>query len=253
MRDSTGAVTRVVWIASARHLLRHPAQLALALIGLALGVATITAVDIAIASSARAFGLSLDAVNGAATHVITGGPGGVDERLFAELAATTHCALAPIVEGYVTVNDETLDLVGIDPLAAVSFDAQRLQPQSAGVDDAAQLERWIEEPGTVATTAATAQRLGIVVEGAFSLDIGGRSVPARLIETLPGEQAGRESLLVTDIAQAQEWLALIVRLSRIDVRAPAGSAMWRSHTCARICPRECASMRHRRARARVST
>jgi putative ABC transport system permease protein len=224
MRDPASAVTRVVWIASARHLLRHPAQLALALLGLALGVATITAVDIAIASSARAFGLSLEAVNGAATHVITGGPGGVDERLFAELAATTPYALAPIIEGYVTVNDETLELVGIDPLAAVSFDAQRLQSQSSGVDDAAQLERWIDEPGTVATTAATAQRLGIAVDGAFSLDIGGRSVRARLIETLPGEQAGRESLLVTDIAQAQEWLGLIGRLSRIDVRAPAGSA-----------------------------
>src|SRR5256886_9166093 len=66
--------------ASVRHLLRHPAQLALALIGLTLGVGTIVAVDVATASSQRAFELSLQAVNGAATHQITGGPRGVDER-----------------------------------------------------------------------------------------------------------------------------------------------------------------------------
>ena len=65
--------------ASVRHLLRHPAQLALALVGLALGVGTIVAVDIATASARRAFELSLGAVNGAATHQIVGGPGGIDE------------------------------------------------------------------------------------------------------------------------------------------------------------------------------
>ena len=45
---------RTLWAASARHLLHHPAQLALALLGLALGVATIVAVDIATASSGKA-------------------------------------------------------------------------------------------------------------------------------------------------------------------------------------------------------
>ena len=64
--------------ASTRHLLRHPLQLALAVGGLALGVATVTAVDLATASARRAFGLSLDAVQGAATHEISGGPAGVD-------------------------------------------------------------------------------------------------------------------------------------------------------------------------------
>src|SRR2546423_13249676 len=67
--------------ASLRHLLRHPAQLALALIGLTLGVGTIVAVDVATASSQRALELSLQAGNGAAPPHITGGPRGVDETL----------------------------------------------------------------------------------------------------------------------------------------------------------------------------
>jgi putative ABC transport system permease protein len=108
-----------LWAASFRHLLRHPAQLALALVGLSLGVATIIAVDIATASSRRAFELSMEAVNGAATHQIIGGPQGIDERLYADLrtrdlqVGQLQPAFAPIVEGYVTVGDRTMQLVGM--------------------------------------------------------------------------------------------------------------------------------------------
>jgi putative ABC transport system permease protein len=42
---------RTLRAATLRHLSRHPAQLALALVGLALGVGTIVAVDIATASA----------------------------------------------------------------------------------------------------------------------------------------------------------------------------------------------------------
>ncbi len=73
-----------LWAASLRHFLRQPAQLALALVALAAGVATIVAVNIATASSRRAFELSMRAVNGPATQVITGGPQGLDEALYVQ-------------------------------------------------------------------------------------------------------------------------------------------------------------------------
>ena len=76
---------RTLQAASVRHLLRHPAQLALALAGLTLGVGTIVAVDIAAASARRAFELSVSAVNGAATHQLSGGPDGIDEALYVRL------------------------------------------------------------------------------------------------------------------------------------------------------------------------
>ena len=76
---------RTLRAASVRHLLRHPAQLTLALVGLALGVGTIVAVDIATASARRAFELSLQAVNGAATQQIVAGPRGIDERSYVQL------------------------------------------------------------------------------------------------------------------------------------------------------------------------
>src|SRR3984885_2245153 len=107
----------LLWSASLRHLLRHPAQLILALVGLSVGVGTIIAVDIATASAGRAFQLSVQAVNGAASHFIAAGPEGVDEQLYVRLRTTPDLpvGLAPVVEGYVTVGDRTLQLVGIDP------------------------------------------------------------------------------------------------------------------------------------------
>ena len=87
--------------------MRHPAQLALALLGLTLGVGTIVAVDIATASADRAFELSLGAVNGAATHQMSGGPQGIDEALYVKLRTQPlvpglpQPALAPLVSGYV--------------------------------------------------------------------------------------------------------------------------------------------------------
>src|SRR6185312_6147060 len=123
-----------LWAASFRHLVRHPAQLLLALVGLSLGVATIIAVDIATASSRRAFELSMDAVNGTATHQIVGGPQGIDERVYVDLRTrellpgVMQPVLAPVVEGYVLIGTQgvftrDMQLVGVDPLAGSELGA----------------------------------------------------------------------------------------------------------------------------------
>lgn len=241
---------RTLWAASARHLLRHPAQLALALLGLALGVATIIAVDIAVASSGRAFELSMEAVNGATTHEITGGPGGIDEQVYVRLRRSAGPALlAPVVQGYVDVGGQTMQLIGIDPLVDsavrgettnldnVRVDADSAPPAAskrasnppaseapAAADTLTIATRWFTEPGTAVMPAATAARLGIGHDQPFRLHVGGREHTARLVGTLPDTQPGYETLLFADIAQAQEWLGLIGRISRIDVRIPAGAS-----------------------------
>jgi hypothetical protein len=67
----------VTYRASFSYLLRHPWQLALALLGISVGVAVIVAVDLANASARKAFLLSMDTITGEATHQIIGGPRGV--------------------------------------------------------------------------------------------------------------------------------------------------------------------------------
>jgi len=228
--------------ASLRHLLRHPAQLALALTGLTLGVGTIVAVDVATASSQRAFELSLQAVNGAATHQITGGPRGIDELLYAQLrthaAAGAPLRFAPLVTGYVTVGERTMQLVGVDPFAAAQLAgegrvAAAPDPASDGVDG---LRRWFTEPGAVVMSAATAQQLGLAVNSRFDVTVGGVRQRATLIGRIDDADvgAGFDAALLTDLAQAQEWLGAVGHLSRVDVRvaggAPGAALAWlRAH------------------------
>jgi putative ABC transport system permease protein len=227
--------------ASLRHLWRHPAQLALALVGLALGVGTIVAVDVATASAQRAFELSLQAVNGAATHQITGGPSGIDERLYVRLrtgplAGRARLELAPVVVGYVAVGERLMQLIGIDPPASAALGDAHADDradaggddhrgaQSPGLEDAAQARRWFTESGAIVMSAATRRELAVAPGGAFTLTIDGVPRTARVIATIEDAGPGLDGVLLTDIAQAQEWLGMHGRLSRIDLRIPAGAS-----------------------------
>lgn len=232
----------ILWAASLRHFRRHPAQLALALIALAAGVATIVAVSIATASSRRAFELSMRAVNGPATQVITGGPRGLDEEFYVRLitgappSGNPQPVFAPVVTGYVTARGQVMQLVGVDPFAAAALGEPQgdenpspervpgvLPPLLAG--GAAFAPRsWFLDRGSVVMDAATARQLGLRAGEPLTVDVGGAGQPATLISVLRNPRPGYATLMLTDIAQAQEWLGMTGRLTRIDVRMPGGPA-----------------------------
>jgi putative ABC transport system permease protein len=216
----------MLWSASFRHLLHHPLQLLLALVGLALGVATIVAVDVATGSAARAFELSLAAVAGPSTHELDGGPAGIDETLYLQLARTLHYVRAnPVVEGYVTVQDESLQLLGVDPLAAAGFGGSGAAAAggAAGLDSAASMARWLAGDGAVLLCADTAAALQLKSAARFDVDVGGHALPGYLLAVMPG-CPGLQSVMLTDIASAQSWLGLAGRLTRIELRVPPGAA-----------------------------
>ena len=221
-----------LWAASLRHFLRHPAQLALALVALAAGVATIVAVDIATASSRRAFELSMRAVNGPATQVITGGPQGLDESLYVRLFTRAHLSssaqpvYAPVVAGYITVRGRVMQLIGVDPFANAALEGpqQAATAGAVGGTTLAQLRSWLLEPGAIVLAADTARQLRLRVGEHLTVDVGGVRQRATLIDLVRQDTPGDATLMLTDIAQAQEWLGMTGRLTRIDVRMPPGAA-----------------------------
>src|SRR5215210_3627997 len=86
---------------SLRHLIRHPWQVGLAILGVALGVAVVVSIDLANASAWRAFELSTETIAGRATHQIVGGPSGLDDAIYRLVRVDLGLrASAPIVEGY---------------------------------------------------------------------------------------------------------------------------------------------------------
>lgn len=210
--------------ATTRYLRRHPAQLALVILGVALGVAVVVAVDLANAAAARAFALSSEAVAGRATHQIVGGPAGVDDAVYVRLRRAGITDAAPLVEAYGRARgpagDETLQLLGVDPLAEAHFRAQ-LEGLDARV-----LRRLLTEPDTVLLADITARRLGLHPGDRLELRLAGRTHSLTLLALLPSRDAARgvrDGMLIADIATAQELANQVGRVSWIDVVIPEGA------------------------------
>ncbi len=229
-------MSRVLWRASLRYLLRHPWQMGLSFVGVALGVAVVVAIDLANASAQRAFLLSTDSVVGRATHQIVGGSRGIPEDIFRAVRIEAGVRLAaPVVEGDVAAPDypgRTFRVLGVDPFAEAPF-----RPYLAGLNSRGQtaLVSFLTRPATAIMSYGTGRELGLGLAGdpatqgrADQLTVRAGGVRQRLsiIALLePADALSRralDSLLVTDIATAQELLSLTGRLSRIDLIMPAG-------------------------------
>ena len=210
--------------ASRNFLWRHPWQLALAIVGIALGVAVVISIDLAMESSLNAFDQAGKAFSGVATHRIVAGDGGLDEKLYRRLRVDEGIQkLSPVVNGYVFVSkqaDAGFNLIGIDPFIEKSFQSiwQTRQNKNTTAD---WLTRLITEPNTALISEQTASRLGLNIEDDLTIDTDHGERRLKIIGLLSPNNAVSEQvlsrLIVTDIATAQEVLEMFGRLSSIEV------------------------------------
>jgi putative ABC transport system permease protein len=217
----------ILWRAGFRHLMRHPWQTLLAILGVALGVAVVTAVDLANESAHRAFRIAAETIAGRATHQIIGGPTGLPEELYPRLrldAGLRNCA--PVVSGVVESTGTpgtSLRLIGIDPFAEAPF-----RTFSSDLPHSDELRLLLTRPATGLLSRETAARLGVPEGGRLPLTATGTRKVLTVVGILEAPEAvtrqGLDSLLVTDIATAQELLGREGRLSRIDLIVPEGPA-----------------------------
>ncbi len=222
--------------ASWNYFRRHPWQLAPALAGIAIGVAVMLATDLAVDSSRRAFLLSMDAVNGEATHQVVGGPAGVDENLYTALRVDRKSVdLAPVVEEYVDAGDVTLQLLGVDPLAEAGFRDYTAPDSVLGGFEL--LRRLLTDPGAVLLAERTAAELGLSPGDTFTVVANGREVRATLAGFAGGAGERRlDNLLIADVSTAQEWLGRQGWLTRIDVRLPPDDEAAAARLAAKLPP-----------------
>ncbi|HZG66173.1 MAG TPA: FtsX-like permease family protein [Herpetosiphonaceae bacterium] len=217
---------------SLRYLLRHPWQLGLSILGVALGVAVVVAIDLANSSASRAFAVSTETVTGRATHQVIGGATGLDETLYPRLAAPGLRAKAPLVEGYVAVPETAggaggppLRVLGVDPFAEAPFRA--FLGGSSGSSNNGRFEILLSKPGTVILAESTARTVGVEAGATFDVLVSGRSERLEVAGVItPTDEASRralDGLLLCDIATAQELLGQTGKLSRIDLIADEGA------------------------------
>jgi putative ABC transport system permease protein len=214
---------------SIRYLLRHPWQIGLSMLGVALGVAVVVAIDLANTSARRAFALSTETVTGRTTHQIIGGPQqGLDEMVYRDLVLHPSAPqAAPIVEGYVSPTDEALGpllVFGVDPFAESGF-RSFLSSQNAIQGDLLPL---LVEPGTGLVSEQTANRAQKSIGETLEMVANGQRRSIKIVGLLnPTDEASRRALdgmIIADIATAQEWLGQVGRLSRIDLILPDDTA-----------------------------
>ncbi len=232
-------MNRTLYNVGWRYQLCHPWQTFLMILGIALGVAVMVAIDLANSAASRAFDLSTDAVAGRATHQVIGGPAGLDEAVYTQLRAAGVRDVAPVVTDYVTspqLGDRPLQLLGVDPFAEAPFRSY-LAGATAGAQGSSyggaapgtpvgldQLVAFLTRPGALLISEGLAAEYGLAVGDAVSLDASGRASTGVIVGLLRPEDGltrrALDGMILADIASAQEALGMVGRLSHVDVILP---------------------------------
>lgn len=217
---------RLLTRASFRYHTKHPAQLALSVVGVALGVAVVVAIDLAVQSSREAFRVSAETVAGRATHTVVGGVGGLDDGLLARLRVDLGVReAAPVVEGVASspaLPGMALRILGVDPFSEGPF-RPFVVGGSAGLD----VSRFMTTRGGAVLSAPTASEAGVALGDTLLILVDGRERRLPIVGLLePADRLARvglRDLVLLDVSSAQSILDRPGSLSRIDLRLPAGA------------------------------
>ena len=197
---------KIIFLSWFREILRRPTLTILSIVGVALGIATVVAVDIANESAKRSFLAANETISGSTTHRFTGR---ITDELYRHLRVDLGLDVTPVVEGLIESdrsNTTQLRLYGVDLLAEISASSNYAW-REVSIESAATL---LSNPFTVLVTRDTANSLGWSVgqeipvssaDGDFKLTLIGLLEPAN-----PLQAQSLRFVLLTDIATAQSVL-----------------------------------------------
>lgn len=223
-------MSRLLVRAGWRYFRARPWQLGLSLLGVALGVAVVVAVELANQSAARAFSLSSEALTGEATHQVHAGPSGLSVDWYVSLRREHGLRdLAPVIEGAVETSldpGRSLRLLGIDPLTEGA-----MRPALDALSGGDGLGGLLADPRAVWLLATDLDRLGLGVGDSLPIQVHGEELELRVAGALSPSRAldrqGLRDVLIMDIAAAQELLGRGNQLDRVDLRVDDADALSR--------------------------
>ena len=211
-----------------QHLRHSRTLLGLTVLGVALGVASVVAIQTLNQGSLRAFDGSVRAVSGQADLSVTGVLPFFDESLLPPVLADRDVTAAwPLIRANVAVRgrpDLNLDVVGFDVFAPVRYPLQDAAATQADPNRA--LTDALTRPGWVAVTPELAAQEGWAVGDTIAVSSGSRAVTltiGALVDFRRFEPLAPRRLAVMDIAQAQELFGRPGRIQQIDIVLRAGA------------------------------
>lgn len=217
-----------------RRLWEERLRSAVTVLGIALGVAVVVAIQLANASSVAGFATALETVSGKTSLEVvgTGGPG-FDELLLNRVGwLREYGVVSPVIEGDAVARapggtGEAVRVLGIDILhdnalrdyRLIEFAAKNREPKPE------EFLSLLVDPSSVVLTEKFAARHGVSVGSTVELTAGDRVAPFVVRGLLRNEGPARAldgGFALMDIAAAQLAFDRLGRLDRVDVRLRDG-------------------------------
>jgi len=216
-------VTALLRALFVRSLRRNPVRFAVTVVGVAAGIAAMVATVAASRAAVSSMSDGVLELAGSAAVEVTG-PGGVDAGLLAVLAPLFDSAVVtPVVDRPVLLPsaNEAVRVLGLDLVLDAGGQSQLGDLQLAAEN--ADLESLLDG-AAVLLPATLARRLGVRAGDPITLSPRSRprGVTVAAVFTPRTVATAWDSVVVTDVAVAQEWFGLGDRLDRIELRPRGG-------------------------------
>jgi putative ABC transport system permease protein len=210
-----------------RHLLRERLRSLITIVGIALGIGVVVAIQLTNVSSIRGFEAAVATMAGQTSLEIVGTGIGFDETRFGRLTwLRQYGELSPVIEGDVLAETgqerpARLRVLGVDMLRERPFRVYRLTNPEPRSDLPSNLLSLLLDPLSVVLTEKFARRHGIAVGSRIEITAGDVAQPFVVRGLLRDEGPARlldGSLALMDIAAAQVLLGRLGYIDRVDLR-----------------------------------
>jgi putative ABC transport system permease protein len=216
-----------------RHLARERLRSGVTILGIALGIAVVVAIQLTNASSVRGFATALDTVSGKTSLEIAGPGPGFDEMLLLKLGwLREYGEVSPIIEGDALAKTpdgamESLRVLGVDILRDRTFRDYQLLEFADGRRQPRPPEflHLLRDPHSLVLAEKFARRHGLTTGSTLEMTFGDQAQTFTVRGLLKDEGPARAwdgNFALVDIAAAQLAFQRLGRLDRVDVLIAAG-------------------------------
>lgn len=214
---------------SFKHIRHQKTRMIMAMLGIALGVATMVSIDIVNTSVLRSFEESINHVTGKAVLQVTGADSGFPEHMLELVQKVPGVEFAlPVIQTNAMFSEgsrQSFMILGVDALQDHQLRSYKLSDESADIPDPL---LFLAKPDSLLITKKMAEREGIgidqkvrlqTVEGYKTLTVRGLLDPEG-----PAKAAGGD-IAVMDVYAAQISFGKQSRIDRIDVSILPGETL----------------------------
>lgn len=207
-----------------RYNRKHLLQSLLLILGVALGVAVIIAIDLANISATKAFQLSSQTLTGKATHQIIGSKVDIDDDLFRKIRLNLDIKnSAPVVQDYISMitstGNKNIRLLGIDPFSESPF-RNYINSENNNIP-VESLTSFFTIPNSILVEEDFAKKNNLKVGSDIDIEYENQKKILKVVGLIKANddlsKQALSSMVISDISTAQEVLNKINKLSYIDL------------------------------------